>query len=93
MKDLEIIYVKETLLQSILSDVVTIGLFIGMVAFNTLYLGGSWVVDLFALVALLIYAVKHGSNKIVTMNAAQAHKYLGELLKAKRGEKYDEDLL
>jgi hypothetical protein len=93
MKEPEIIYVTESLLQSVISDVVTIGLFMGMVSLNTLYLGGSWVVDLSALVALLIYAVKHGSSRVKSMNPEQAHEYLGELLKTRTGAKYDEEIL
>jgi O-antigen/teichoic acid export membrane protein len=90
MEELEVVYIEEGLIKSIVSDIVTIGLFISMVAVNQLYLGGSWVVELFALVALCIYAIKYGKDKIKRMSPEQAHEFLSELLKARRGEKYNE---
>ena len=86
IEDLKIVIVKESLFASILSDAISVGSVCAMAVINHLYLGSSWVIDLFAVTLFFFLIGLRSSKKVKEMTPKQAHEYLDKLLRARKGE-------
>lgn len=59
-----IYYVRESALQSIISDVVSFGFLILVMTLNVLYWGGRWYVTVFLLVIWVLFATGKASKRM-----------------------------
>ncbi len=85
-KELKCIIVTENLRQSIVADVITFSILVGVLFINHIYLGSSWMVELFILLSLITVGHQRGSAKIKEMTPKQAHEYLAKYLGSKGNE-------
>ena len=60
----KIYYVRESALQSIISDVVSFGFLILVMTLNFLYRGGHWYVTIFLLILWVLFAAGKASRKM-----------------------------
>lgn len=79
MKEREIIYVRESLLQSILADVFTYAVFLGSFYFSYHFIGNYWFVNLLILLMVLIFISAKASGKVKKFTSSkELIKYLEE---------------
>lgn len=78
MKEKEVIYFRESLLQSILSDCFTFIFLVGTVWFNQKYVGGSYFINSVILVMLVLIIYNKADRKSKKFNS---RKDLLEFLK------------
>lgn len=77
MKKKEIIYFRESLIQSVLSDIVSFGFIIGGLLFNKFVLSGKWYIDIFFMLLFLILSLsKVNSKKQTFTSKEELLKYL-----------------
>ena len=77
MKEKEFIYVRESFLASILSDMFTFGFLFGGLLLNKFVLYGRWYIDIFFIVAILLVGTARSRTKIFS-NKKALEDYLKE---------------
>lgn len=90
MKDeIKVIFILESLFQSIIADIITFGLLILCLYVNHNYLGSSWIIEILIVISLLFKGYSYTSKKVKRMTPDEAFKCLDKLLKSRKGEKVD----
>lgn len=69
--DKEYIYVRESAIQSIISDIFTFGMFIGLMTLNFTYWGGKWYTTIFIMALWLGTVMSRTSARIHKFHTAQ----------------------
>ncbi len=59
-----IYYVRESAIQSVISDVVSFGFLILVMTLNALYWGGRWYVTIFLLIMWVMFVAGKANNKL-----------------------------
>lgn len=70
-KDKEIYYIRESAVQSIISDAVMYGGIIGLLYFNHSVLNGNAFIDFLFILFMLLSATARGSKKMLKFNTPQ----------------------
>lgn len=67
----EIIFLRESFIQSLLSDIVTFGSLAGMLLFNYYFLGNSGIVQVIIGIMLLVTSISRSNKQIKRFNSKQ----------------------